>query len=398
MRDTQASKPKAPKNPKRGWRIFRICLIVLALLLVLILVAALLFPKQVNLDRVVRFFRYMGLRDKESYGTVTFDAGASNCYGSFDGGLLVAGEGGLILYDMEAERKCTLQTGLTTPVLSTGEEIAVCYSPGGTYLGLIGSGGKVLADKNLSGALTDAEVSPDGYLCYLTEESGYKSVATVLNKNQEPMYVLYSRSSYLNACAVCEKGRLLAVATLGEKRSVFRSGVTILRTDTPINDLDTEESGVVRADLGNRVVYDLQFLDKEHLCAVCQDEICILDAEGSILETLSLDGQTLLDYAVSDKGFLVLALEKNGRGTRKVTVLDETGKTLAELEPEDRLLSVSAAGKYVAVLTGSDLQIYDKELDRYFRTTELHGAQRVLARDDGTALLIGVNSAKLYIP
>lgn len=398
MTETNPEELNLPPKAKRGWRVLRICLIVLALLLVLILVAALLFPKQVNLDRAIRFFRYMGLKDKASYGHVTFDAGTSNCYAAFDGGLLIAGEGGVVLYDMEGGQKCFIQSGLGSPILRAGEDLSACYSPGGTYLAAIGSGGKILIDKNLSGSIVDVNVSEDGYLSYITSESGYKSVATVLNKNQDAMYVLYSRTSYLNACAISEKGGLLAVATLGEKHSVFRSGITILQTDKAIDDLDADDSTVARADLGNQVIYDLKFIDKKHLLAIGQNEISFLDQNGTVRSTVSLDGMTLLDYDVSGKGFVVLALEQNGSGSRKVLVLDETGKTLGSLEPTERVRSVSAEGKYIALLTDTELRIFDKKLDLYFSTTELKGAQRALAREDGTALLIGSSTAALFIP
>lgn len=397
MSETQTAGPNPPKKAKRGWRVLRFCLVVLALLLVLLLVAALLFPKQVNVDRVIRFFRYMGLKDKAGYGHVTFDAGSSNCYAAFDGGLLIAGEGGVVLYDMEGGQKCFIQSCLDSPILCAGEEVSACYSPGGSYLAAVG-GGKILIDENLSGSIVDVDVSEDGYLSYITSESGYKSVATVLNKKQDAMYVLYSRTSYLNACAVSEKGGLLAVATLGEKRSVFHSGVTILQTDQAIDDLDADDSSVVRADLGNQVIYDLKFIDKKHLCVIGQNEISFLDQGGTVRSTVSLEGMTLLDYDVSGKGFVVLALEQNGSDSRKILVLDETGKTLASLEPSERVRSVSAEGKYIALLTDAELQIFDKKLDLYFSTTELKGAQRALARDDGTALLIGGSTASLFIP
>lgn len=398
MRETQTAESKEPKQKKRGWRILRICLVVLALLILVVLVAALLFPKQVNLDRLVRFFRYMGLKDKEGYGTVTFDAGSANSYAAFDGGLLIAGDGGLIIYDMEGVQKCFIQSGLSAPVLCAGEKISVCFSPGSGYLAAVGEGGRILLDETLSGAVMDADVSEDGYLSYITAESGYKSVATVLNKNQDAMYVLYSRTSYLNTCAICEKGGLLAVTTLGERNSVFRSGVTILRTDKAISDLDAEDSAVIRADLGNRVIYDLKFIDKKHLCAICQDEICFLDVNGSILQTMSLDGQMLMDYDVSSKGFMVLSLDRNGSSQHMVLVLDGSGKELGRLESAEQIQSISAEGKYVAVLTDTELRIYDKSLDLYFRTAEIYDAKCALARDDGTALLIGTNKAELFIP
>ena len=64
----------------------------------------------------------------------------------------------------------------------------------------------------------------------------------------------------------------------------------------------------------------------------------------------------------------------------------------------EQVLSLSACGKYVAVLTADRLDIYTQSLDRYATLEGTSGAQKVLMRDDGTALLIGSSTAHLYVP
>ncbi|MBR3076974.1 MAG: hypothetical protein IKH07_03525 [Oscillospiraceae bacterium] len=389
---------KAAAKPagRTGIRV-RIILILIALLLILLLAAWMIFPKVVNPDRVVRFFRYMGLRDKEGYGRIAFEGGAGNVYAGFDDGLLVGTEGGLTLYSLEGEQKAFIQGALPTPILRTGGDVSLLFSPGSSYACGVGSGGSTLTDGAMSGSFIDASVSDDGYTAYLTAESGCKAMATVLNQDQAPIYRFSSRTRYLNACAVSEKGACLAAASLEEQNSIYRSGVTILRTDEPLADLESDESSAVRVDMGNQVVYELRFLDRSHLMAVAQDEIVFLNTEGERLTELALEPGELIDFSVSTEGWLILALSRGGGGSRILT-LNAEGERLGEQELPDRVRSVSAAGKYAAVLTDMYLQTYDRRLNPYEHSVEIQAATRVIVRTDGTALLIGSGGTKLFIP
>ena len=60
--------------------------------------------------------------------------------------------------------------------------------------------------------------------------------------------------------------------------------------------------------------------------------------------------------------------------------------------------SLSAAGRYVAVLSGEELYIYDKQLALCAQLEEVSQAREVLMRSDGSAVLAGSTAASLYLP
>lgn len=398
MNESQTSEKKQNRGG-RTVRVLKITAIVVILLAALLFLASLLLPKFINLDRVVRFFRYMGLKNKANYGTVSFDASSSNGYAAFGDGLLVSSEGGMILYDMNGEQEAFLQASLPTPVLCSGSEVSLCFSPGNSYLAALDEDGSVLIDGTLNGEIIDADVSDDGYISYIMTQTGYKSVATVLNKNQDAMFRFSSRTRYLNACSVSEGGKWLAVAALGEENSVYRSSVILLRTNKEVHDLDEENGSAARADLGNQILYDLRFVDKDHLCAIGQDSVTFLDMDGTILTTISLSGADLLDYDFSEDGFCALLLEQKIAGQKQtLLVLDEEGKELGKIESKEIIRDISARDEYVALLTDRELQIYDQHLKLYYHTSDVKDATYVRVREDATALLISYSNAYLYIP
>ena len=70
---------------------------------------------------------------------------------------------------------------------------------------------------------------------------------------------------------------------------------------------------------------------------------------------------------------------------------------LVSLELEE-VMSLSAAGKYVAVLYQDHLTIYDKDLQEYAVLKDVSAAGTVLMRSDGSAVLTGASAASLYLP
>ncbi len=88
---------------------------------------------------------------------------------------------------------------------------------------------------------------------------------------------------------------------------------------------------------------------------------------------------------------------KAGNRYSLITV-DEKGNELASVYLGQEVLSLSACGKYVAVLTPEGLTIYTPSLAVYHQTDNTGNATSVVMREDGTALLLGGGQGRLYIP
>ena len=72
---------------------------------------------------------------------------------------------------------------------------------------------------------------------------------------------------------------------------------------------------------------------------------------------------------------------------------------MASLELDAEVSSLSAAGRYVAVLCSDHLTIYDKQLlPECADLEEVSQAREVLMRSDGSAVLAGSTAASLYLP
>ena len=68
------------------------------------------------------------------YGTITFDAHTNNGYAAFDGGLAVGTISGLFTYDLYNEETNAVQSGMSTPLLKSGEDTVLACDIGGSTI------------------------------------------------------------------------------------------------------------------------------------------------------------------------------------------------------------------------------------------------------------------------
>lgn len=130
----------------------------------------------------------------------------------------------------------------------------------------------------------------------------------------------------------------------------------------------------------------------------CVGDSGVSVVKDSAVETWGYHDWHLKNYAFSHE-FAAVLLGKYRAGTQaELYTIDATGTPSVGRVINEQVLSLSASGKYVAVLTADRLDIYTRNLDHYATLDGTSGAQKVLMRSDGTALLIDGETAHLYVP
>ena len=361
------------------------------LVLVLAAVAVILFHEQMNFDKLRRYITYLNVKDSSDYGTYSFDDHSANAYAAYSDGLAVASVAGLEFFGPSGESLLSVPASMGAPVLSVGDKLSLAWDAGGTtVLAASPSDGAALRT-SVTQPLLDADISEGDWICYASPEDGYKTVLTVLDSKQNSVYRWYSSSQYLPLCAISDNGGTMAAVALGPQDGVFTSSVQLF----PTNQEDPGPS----VSLGNQLILDLDFVEGKRLCAVGEESIQFVDTDGNLTGTYSYGGNYLEDFDLTGNGFITLALNQYQAGSRyTVVTVDHDGVEVGRLPVENEVLSISAAGNYVAVLTSDQLRIYREDLSEYAQTSETYGASRVEMRSDGTALLISSGSAHLYLP
>ena len=219
----------AQKHPGLGKRIA-----VFALLLVLVTggVAAYVFRDRLNLDALQRYVRYLNVSEDSKTGRFVYDESNSNRYADLSGGLSVASATGLSLYDKDGVETASIQASMSAPVLKTGGEIAMAYDTGGNTLEAASQKNGSVLHISSQKPILDADIASDGSICYLSSESGYRSVLYVYNSQQALIYRWLSSSQYFMRCTVSSGAKYAAAAALGQEDGMFQSSIVLFRTDS----------------------------------------------------------------------------------------------------------------------------------------------------------------------
>ena len=95
---------------------------------------------------------------------------------------------------------------------------------------------------------------------------------------------------------------------------------------------------------------------------------------------------------------LVNNLSKICFGAAGFRTIGTDGAVIAELDVNQEVLDISAAGRYLAVLYADSLVLYNQELQVYASLQGTDFATGVLMREDGSALLLSAENASVFLP
>ncbi len=383
-----APPPDAPKKkPPSRRKIF----VFAALLVLAALVLSVVFlDEELNLDKVRRFFTYFGVSSRENYGEYSFESNSVNTYVNFDGGLAVASQNGLATYADHGGQVGLCQTSLSVPAVGAADGFAIAFDVGGSSIVALDQTGQTCLQMKAEGTLLDLDVARSGYFVYAMTGDPYKTVLAVLNTSQQEIYRWNSSTQYLNCCAVSDNGKFVAAVGLGQTDTAFASTALILRTD--------QTEPYAQIPLGNRVIYDLHFFDNGNLCAVGEDAVLVFDVDGKMVGEFPYDGNQLSDYSM-DGGGVALCMHQSMQGGGYALIsLDNHGQVLGRQEQSGAVQSISVCKKYIAALSAGELTVYNRELELYWAVADIASANRVLMRDDGTAIVLGAGGGRLWIP
>lgn len=392
MDDQTQKQQKKPASRLSGFLVRLIAtLVVLAVGVSLVVLVA--FRDRLNLDSVKRWFHYRSLTRSDSGQAESFHYdGDLNCiFAALDGDLLVCSQNAISLYSGSGTRYINQQVSMEHPVVTSNGSLAVVYDAGGSSLYILGQRSLVWSAEDLEGILS-ARLNKNGQLTVVTQAGGYRGKVTVYNASYEPVMSVSLTSAFVMDAALSDNGRTLATLTAGQRDGVFATGLELYAMDYASGSYQSD----VSASLGGGVALELRHTAGA-VWVLSDRGLTVSDHNGN---TVSADwpDKYLRRYTLSGDGFAAALLGRYRAGSQtELWVVDQDGARRS-LPLNEQVMSISAAGRYVAVLTGDRLDIYTQELELYSSLKGTKGARTVLLMPDGSAILISAESAGFYIP
>lgn len=379
--------------PRRSGGFGRALRVLLTLLIVLAVVVAAAWKDLKSLDSVKRLFSYNKItQDEQGKAELyAFSNDRSNVFALLGDHLIVAsttnvtvlGDAGSIVYSGSVK--------LASPAIAVGGQTAAVYDIGAQTL-LVFSASGLVRDMSgeCSGSILSVSLNPSDYLTLNAEKSGYKSTVTVYDASGEKVFAFNSSERYVIDAVVLRDCKHMAAVTLGEANGAVANTVSLYS-------LGSEKAASVNTLTGS-LLLSLDSVAGSLAC-LTDESLTFFTAGGSLAGSYRFEYPYLRGVSMEGDGFAALLLSRyrSGSALRIVTVGTD-GEALGGLDSRGEVLSLSAAGNYLAVLYSDSLVIYTPQMEEYARLVGTEYARAVIMRDDGTAVLIGSASAWLYIP
>lgn len=386
----QRPEPPRKKLPRFLVRLLA-ALVVLAAALGL--AAAVAFRDSLNVDSVKRWFTYRSLIRGDSGRAESFpyDGELTDTFAVLDGDLLVCSRNAISLYSGSGTQYINQSVSMENPVVSTNGTLAVVYDAGGSSLYVLGQRALVWTGEGLESILS-ARLNKNGQLTVATQASGYRGKVTVYDAAYSPVMSVNLASAFVMDAALSDDGHTLAILTVGQTNGAFSTGLELYSMDYASGQYAPDFS----CQLGGGVV-----LETRHTAGSVWslgDRGLTITGHDGRSAGVSWADRHLRRYTLSGDGFAAALLGRYRAGSQaELWVVDADGRRRV-LELNEQVMSISAAGRYLAVLTADRLDIYTDQLELYDTLEGTQGARVVLLLADGSAILISADSAGFYIP
>jgi len=361
--------------------------------LVLGALAAVVHRDKLNLDFLRRWLTYRSIQTSQTGLTEPFTHGGGDRLdmACLESGFLFSSTAGAHFYSSGGVELASQVTHLEKPVLSTSSRYGVVYDAGGESLFLFGSSHEPFAysDQNSSGILS-ARVNNSGWLTVTGLHNHYRGGVTVLNADHKPVITLNFSSAFVTDAILSPDCRTVAVVTISQVEGAFCSTIHFYSTNA------TEPFASVELD--SFTVLDMDF-DSDGLWLLGDSSLVILSPKGEVRGEYHFDPEFLKGYTMEGDGFVSLLLGKYRAGSaRALVTVDRDGEIIAQQDLNAQVLSMSASGRYLAVLSGQELNIYTGDLTLYNTLYDTQSARHAAVYNDASVLLADSQEAWLYIP
>lgn len=370
----------------------RVLAFVLTAAMVLGALALVVFRDELNLDALRRRLTYRSLQTGQTEQTEPFAHGGGGRLdiARLEDGYLFASDAGARYYSFAGKELAGHVTRMEKPVLTCSDSRGAVYDAGGDSLYLFGDSHEPYVYTAPAGGILSARVNAQGWLAVTALADHYRGSVTVLDDHHLPVITLNYSSAFVTDAILSPDGNTVVAVTISQTDGAFHSTLHFQATD--------EAEAFRTVELDGFTVLDMDF-DSQGLWLLGESCLLTLSPKGEELGRYDFDPTYLKGYALEGDGFasLLLGRYRAGSASDLVTV-GRDGQTLGRLDLTAQVLSLSACGRYTAILSGQNLIIYTKDLSQYARLDDANHARHVTLCDDGSALLADSQDAWLYIP
>jgi len=387
-------KPIKQKKKKRPAGILRIALNIA----VFALAAAAVFWIVTNREEIGRhgiggllsdlsFYADTGASGAEE---IYYDVGVKQSFAPFNGGVAVASAGALSIYSGSGEQRLYTGFAMEDPVLRSAGEVNLVFDRGGNSYYLAKNYTLMLSESS-EYDIINAKINQEGWFLLVTERPGYKATVSVYDGGYKKVYEWYSADQYVVCADLSPDSAGMVSGCVASDGGQVESRIFFFSL--------SDEKPLAQAEIPGSLLLDVYYTAQDGVCAVTTDGLYFYNGEGALTGSFPFTGNYLKAYAGGKPGLTAVLLGNyKAGGGGSLTVLDERGQVKSGAELGEEIISLSAEGGRIAALFADNLKIYSSDLSVVAQCQATSPYHSVILRGDGSALLIGEESVKVFIP
>mgnify|MGYP001107404974 CR=1 FL=1 len=382
-----------PKRQKKPNRFLRLLALLATSALVLLAMVLVIYRDTINVDTFKHWLAYRNMDTGTTGETDPFShaGGDKLSIAYLDSGIVTASAAGAHYYTLDGEHLAEEVLSMENPVLTSSRTTAVVYDAGNQSLFAFRNSQEYFSLSLNGGAdLLSARPNDGGWLAVTAQQSGYKGAVTVYDRRGEPVIQISLSSTFAVDAAISPDCKSVAVVTMGQEEGSFFSRLLLFRVN--------QTEPFAQVDLGSLTVLDLEY-EGGFLWILGEDRLLIVDPQKAEAQSYTFAPNYLKGCSLDGDGFALLLTGRYRSGSaEQALVVDSSAQVVQAIALTGQVLDYAAAGEYCALLTGSQLSVYNTSLEFVAGVENSRAARRVDLNTNGSALLANDQQAWLYIP
>lgn len=384
-----------PKRQKKPNRFLRLLALLATSALVLLAMVLVIYRDTINVDTFKHWLAYRNMDTGTTGETDPFShaGGDKLSIAYLDSGIVTASAAGAHYYTLDGEHLAEEVLSMENPVLTSSRTTAVVYDAGNQSLFAFRNSQEYFSLSLSGGAdLLSARPNDGGWLAVTAQQSGYKGAVTVYDRRGEPVIQISLSSTFAVDAAVSPDGQTAAVVTIGQQDGVFFSRLLLYQVN--------QQEPFAQVDLGSLTVLDVDF-DEGVVWLLGEDRLLTVSLlpEGQQVQTYYISPNYLKGCSLGGDGFafLLVGRYRSGGATQALRI-DSSAQAVQSIPLNSQVLDYAAAGDTCALLSGSQLSLYNAKLEQFADVGNTQAARKVALSANGSAVLANDQYAWLYIP
>lgn len=264
--------------------------------------------------------------------------------------LVLIDDSGVRVIDSTAKEISNIEHSFDHPIAESSGGRILLYDIGAKQF-RIQSKTRALFEKQTDYIILTASLGRDGSCAVATRADGAESMLTVYDKNHKEAFRWACAKEHIVSCDVSDNGKKYAVAVLGVDNGSVYSKVYVFEKNStePYASFEYKDSALTQ----------VKFLDDDRLL-IFGNNVCEIIDGKTVANKIDVSVNTPSRLFVSENNTAVLVLSKYSSTTQKIVkVYSKSGQEMFSAEVTGIVKSVSTDGKYTAVLTDSQVCIYN---------------------------------------